>query len=459
MSLPQSNFSTIELLASLSEDERSEVLSGFSADQINALLYAWRGVNARPNQLQPDGDWRYWLLLAGRGYGKTKTGGETVREWAANPLPAPIHLIAPTAGDLRNVMIEGPSGILSCFPPDQKPEYTPSKRHQIKLPPHGNIVYGFSADEPQRLRGPQCCRFWADELCAWRFGRDAWDNLMFGFRIGDDLRGVVTTTPKPTKLLREIMTDPATVITRGSTYENRANLAPGFFDSVIRKYEGTRLGRQELMAEVLEDIPGALWTRAMIDNSRVKLQDVQWDKVMRVVVAIDPAVTASEDSDETGIIVAGLTRSHHVLIFDDQSCKDSPRGWAATAVGLFRQWRCDRVVAEVNNGGDLVAANIASIDRNVPFRAVRASRGKHKRAEPVASLYEQNRVHHVGFFPDLENQLCEWTHFKAEDEGEEAHDDRMDALVWAVHELLFDLEQQTYTIPLNDPSKYRIQPI
>lgn len=437
----------------MNESERAEALKGFSKEQQDALYYDWRA-NARTNQLQPPGDWQYWLLLAGRGFGKTKTGAETVREWASKPLPCRIHLIAPTAGDIRDVMIEGPSGLLSCYPPGEAPIYEPSKRHRVTWA-NGNIALGFSADEPQRLRGPQCGRFWADELAAWRFGQDAWDNLMFGFRIGNDLRGIITTTPKPINLVREIVKDPGTHVTRASTYENRTNLAKKFFESVIRKYEGTRLGRQELLAELLDDIPGALWTHAMIDAHRVKLADVRWDLIVRIVVAVDPAVTSKEESDETGIVVAALTRSMHVIILDDQSCKETPLGWAKRAIDLYRQWKADRIVAEVNNGGDLVEGNIRAVAPPVPYRAVRASRGKKKRAEPVAALYEQGRVHHVGFFPELEAQMCNWTPLSADDQD----DDRMDAMVWAVHELLIDMEEQTLEVNYNPPGQYQISPV
>ena len=414
----------------------------------------WRGVNARPDQIQPAGNWSYWLALAGRGWGKTRTGAETVREWATKKLPAPIHLVAPTSADIRDVMIEGSSGLLSCYPQGHAPKYQPSKRHKLTWK-NGNVAYGFSADEPERLRGPQCCRFWADELAAWRYAQDAWDNLMMGFRIGDDLRGVITTTPKPINLLREIIKNPATTITRGSSYDNRSNLAAGWFDEIIRKYEGTRLGRQELMAELLDDVPGALWTYALIDAARIKLVDVRWDRIIRIVVAIDPAVTKTEESNETGIVVAGLTVSGHVVIFDDASGKFTAQEWAKIAVDLYRQWKADCIVGEVNNGGDLVAANIFGYDPNVPFRAVRASRGKKKRAEPVSMLYEQGRVHHVGFFPKLETQMCNWTPL-SEDEQE---DDRMDAMVWSVTALLIDPPEVSESIPLNSPGAYRISPV
>jgi phage terminase large subunit-like protein len=281
-----------------------------------------------------------------------------------------------------------------------------------------------------------CDAFWADEVAAWRFAQDAWDNLMFGFRLGAKPRGVITTTPKPIKLVKDILTDPATVVTRGSSYENRSNLAPAFFSSIIRKYEGTRIGRQELLAELLEDVPGALWSRRIIDANRVTLGDVRWEQFRRIVVAIDPAVSANEDSDLTGIIVAGLTPTGHVLVLDDDSCKESPLGWARIAIARYKSRRADRIVGEVNNGGDLVEANIRAVDPNAAFRAVRASRGKAIRAEPVAALYEQGRIHHVGSFPELEDEMCGWS-----PQTGEKSPDRMDALVWAVTDLLIDQEQ------------------
>lgn len=457
------NYSVAESLALLPESEREAAIRSLSNDEAIEVVYDWRGFWARHNQVPPAGDWSYWLLLAGRGFGKTRVGAETVREWASKPLPGPIHLIAPTTADIRKVMIEGPNGgLLSCYPPGQAPRYEPSKGHLLTWP-NGNVAYCFSADEPERLRGPQCCRFWADELATWRFGQEAWDNLIFGFRIGDELRSVITTTPKPIDLLRSIIKDPATIVTRGSTYDNRRNLSKQFFKSVITKYEGTRIGRQELLAELLEDVPGALWTRALIDSAKINFGDIQWNMFTRIVVAIDPAVTAGEDSDETGMCVAGLTRSLHVIVFEDCSLRDSPLGWARVAVGKYKAYRADRIVGEVNNGGDLVAGNIHAVAPEVPFRAVRASRGKAVRAEPVAALYEQGRVHHVikDFEPEhgvamalLEDQLCSWVPGQSDKSP-----DRMDALVWAVTELLVDQEQLNYRVELNDPRTYQISPI
>ena len=432
----------MESLAFLPEHERKTILDGLTEPQLKELLYDWKFL-ARPKQIQPPGDWRYWLVLAGRGFGKTRTGAETVREWVSAGYRI-IHLVASTAGDARDVMVQGESGLLNCFPPHQRPNYEPSKR--LITFHNGAIARLFSADEPERLRGPQCEAFWADEVAAWRFLQEAWDNLQFGFRLGNDPRGVITTTPKPLPLIKDLIVDPHTSVTRASSYENRANLAPAFFDSIIRKYEGTRLGRQELMAEVLEDAPGALWTMQRIDAARIKAGDVQWDAILRVVVAIDPAVTAREDSDETGIIVAALTRTMHVVVLEDLTCKESPAGWARIATTAYYSQRADRIIGEVNNGGDLVEANIRTTAPDVAYRSVRASRGKAIRAEPVAALYEQGRVHHVGNFPLLEEQMCSWS---PQSGGKSP--DRMDALVWAITDLVVDQEEESHSFQIIAP--------
>ena len=353
--------------------------------------------------------------------------------WAEDP-DERILLVGPTEADVRETMIEGPSGLLSCYPPSRQPIYKPD-RHLIEFP-SGAIGITRTAQEPERLRGPQFRKFWIDELCAARYAQEVWDQIMYGFRLpSSELRGLITTTPKPTKTLKAIIAHPRTSITRGTSDENRANLAPEFIRTVIDPYRGTRLGRQEINAEVLEDVPGALWTRQIIELTRGKKEDIRLDGLVRIVVAIDPAVTANADSDETGIIVAALTRNWHVLILDDLSCKSSPLGWAKIAIAAYRWHRADRIVAEVNNGGDLVAGNIRAIDPSASVRSVRASRGKYIRAEPVAALYEQGRVHHIGTFETLEDQMCGWT-----PQGDEKSPDRMDALVWAVTELLIDID-------------------
>ena len=436
-----SNLSKIESLALLSASDRREALSRLTETDAEAIKWSWRW-NARPNQLIPGSrdaahrraDWVFWLLLAGRGFGKTRTGAETVREWARDK-NARILMVAPTTADVRDVMIEGPSGLMACYPRHMRPVYYPT-RHLIQFP-SGAVGITRSADEPERLRGPQFTKFWADELCAWRYPQDAWDQIMFGFRvITPELRGVITTTPKPIKTLKEIVADKDTVTTRGSSYDNRSNIAEKYYSKVIAPYEGTRLGRQEIFAEILEDVPGALWTRKLIEATRIKIGEVRWDLLIRVVVAVDPAVTSKADSDETGIIVAALTRSLHVIILDDLSLRGSPLKWATVAVAAYRSRQAAAIVAEVNNGGDLVAGNIRAVDGAANVRSVRASRGKYIRAEPVAALYEQGRVDHVGTFGTLEDQLCGWT-----PQGNERSPDRLDALVWAVTDLLIDQEQ------------------
>jgi phage terminase large subunit-like protein len=420
-------------LASLPEALGNELITALTPAQARALLYAWP-FWARPNQLPPDGNWRVWLLLAGRGFGKTRTGAEMIRARALARTARRLALVAPTAGDARDVMVEGESGILAISPPWERPRYEPSKRRLTW--PNGATATLFSADEPERLRGPQHDAAWCDELASWRYP-EAWDMLMFGLRLGTDPRVVVTTTPRPTILLRELIADPSVVVTRGTTYENNVNLARGFLEQIIRKYQGTRLGRQELEAELLEDVPGALWNRGIIEASRVRAAPA----LIRVVVAIDPAVTATADADETGIIVAGKDGQGHGWVLGDTSGRYQPIEWARTAISAYRAHSADRIVAEVNNGGDMVEATLRMIEPDVPFTAVRASRGKVTRAEPIAALYEQGRVHHLGTFPELEDQMCA---FVADGRGAvklppgSGSPDRVDALVWALTDLLVE---------------------
>jgi phage terminase large subunit-like protein len=344
-----------------------------------------------------------------------------------------MALVARTAADTRDVMVEGESGILSISPPWFRPKYEPSKRRLTW--PNGALATLYSADEPDLLRGPQHDGFWADEVAAWRFV-DAWDQLMFGLRLGHDPRGVVTTTPRPTKLIRELAASKTTRVTRGSTRDNQANLAASFLVKIVEKYQGTRLGRQELEGEILDDNPGALWRRSNIDENRWKtaLPDLR-----RVVVGVDPAVTNNAKSDETGIIVAGRDSQNppHFYILDDESQSSTPDTWARASVMAYLRHDADRIIGEVNNGGDLVETVIRHVrinDRpegqNASYKSVHASRGKAIRAEPISALYEQNRVHHVGSFPILEDQLCDWDPTESKDSP-----DRLDALVWALTEL------------------------
>jgi len=384
---------------------------------------------ARQNQLAPVGAWRIWLLLAGRGFGKTRSAGEWVRERVE---AGAQHLIlaGATAGDVRDIMVEGESGILAISPPWDRPNYEPSKARLTWK--NGARALLLSADEPDRFRGKQSDTIWADELAAWRYP-EAWDQLALGFRLGAaygmEPKGIVSTTPRPTPLIRRLLKDEKTgrtAVTRGSTYDNAANLAPAFLEEVIAKYEGTRLGRQELFAEILDDVEGALWSHDMIEDSRV----VEAPDMLRVVVAIDPAVTNNEGSDETGIVVAGLGEDGHGYVLADISGRRSPNDWAKAAVKAYHDFKADRIVAEQNNGGQLVEVNLRTVESRVSYKAVHASQGKRTRAEPVAALYEQKRIHHVGTFPALEDQMCTWEPLTGAKSP-----DRLDAMVWAMTEL------------------------
>jgi len=331
-----------------------------------------------------------------------------------------VNLIGATADDARDIMIEGESGILAICPRRERPKYLASKR-QLKWP-NGAKSLIFTADEPERLRGKQHMKLWADELASWRYA-EAWDQAMFGLRLGNNPQAVVTTTPKPRRIIRDLVADPDAVIVRGSTYENRTNLAQAFLSKIIARYEGTTLGRQELYGEILTDIPGALWHRGLI-----KIGD-EPESFQRVVVAIDPAVTSTEASDETGIIVAGrIGETFYVL--EDLSGRYTPEQWARIAVEAYQRWQADRIVGEVNNGGDMIESVIRQVDKQAAYTAVRASRGKAIRAEPIAALYEQGRGTHCAPFSELEDQMCSWT---AEADWSP---DRMDALVWAGTELM-----------------------
>lgn len=419
--------SLIEQVGALPAIEQEKILSSLTEDQAEELIYQWAGWLARPAQEIPKGEWSYWLILAGRGFGKTRTGAETVREWVK--ASRYVNLIGATSDDARDIMVEGESGILSICPKDERPYY---KKHESKLEwPNGAVSLIFTADKPDRLRGKQHEKLWADEMAAWRY-MDAWDQAKFGLRLGNNPQAVITTTPRPLKTLKDIIEDERSVVTRGSTYDNKTNLAKPFFDSIITRYEGTRIGRQELNAELLDDIPGALWTRANIDIHRKSanaLPDME-----RVVVAVDPSVTNNEGSDETGIICAGKGVDGEAYVWADSSGRMSPNEWGRASVSLYKSEMADVIVAESNNGGDMVEDTIKSVDPNVNVKQVKASRGKVTRAEPVAALYEQGRVHHVGALDTLEDQMVSFTSdFDRKAQGYSP--DRVDALVWAITEL------------------------
>lgn len=327
-------------------------------------------------------------------------------------------------------MVEGESGILAVCNKN-RPLYEPSKRRITW--PNGAIATTYSADEPERLRGPQHDAAWSDEPGAWKYATEAWDMLMFGLRLGSDPRVVATTTPRPIKLIRDLLTSPGTHLTRGSTKDNEANLAPQFIEQIVGRYEGTRLGRQELDGELLDDVPGALWQRKQLDSLRVQAAP----ELVRIVIPIDPAMTSGEKADETGIIPVGLGADGHGYVLKDLSCRMSPDGWARRAVQAYHELEADRIIAEVNNGGELVENVIRTVDANVSYKAVHASRGKRVRAEPIAALYEQGKVHHVGTLSDLEDQMCNFT-----PDGYDGSPDRVDSLVWGLTELMLTTQHE-----------------
>lgn len=392
---------------------------------------------ARPDQLPPPGDWQNWLILAGRGWGKTRTGAEWIRAEVMSGRAGRIALIGETAADVRDVMVEGPSGILKISKPwgGEKPIYEPSKRRLTW--PNGAVATLFNATEPDQLRGPAFDLAWSDELAKWSYAQETWDQLQFGLREGSRPRQLITTTPRPIPLVRALMKDPSTVVTRGRTLDNAANLAPPFLKTVVDRYGGTRLGRQELDAEILDDVPGALWTRAMLDANRIS--DSEKPNLQRVVVAVDPSGSGGDEdgADDIGIVVAGRGINGLAYVLADYTCSLSPEGWGRRAVEAYRRYSADRIVAERNFGGAMVEHVIRVADRTVSYKEVTASRGKVVRAEPIAALYEQGRVKHVGALPQLEDQQCAFTGTGYVGEGSP---DRADALVWAITELMLKPE-------------------
>jgi phage terminase large subunit-like protein len=427
-----SQISKAQLFASLPEEERDKILESYSNEALAQLKWDW-DFWARPNQLPPEADWITWLLLAGRGFGKTRCGAEWVRKQAKDFPGCRIALVGETAADCRKVMVDGESGILAISPPDFMPTYFPTNRQLVW--PNGSIAETYNATEPDQLRGPQHHFAWCDEIAKWKYMQSTWDQVQMGLRLGEKPQQVITTTPRPLELIKKILNDKDTVVTKGRTYDNAGNLAEPFLRKITEEYEGTRLGRQELEAEILDDIPGALWQRSAIDFGRVAEAPLDME---RVVVAVDPAASNEEGSDETGIVVVGLARDQdgypRGYVLEDGSLKGSPEEWARKAVALYRKWEADKIVAEKNQGGDMVASVIKAVDRSLAPKLVHASRGKYIRAEPISSLYEQNRVHHVGRHDKLEDQMCVFSvdSLRGNDAGSP---DRVDALVWGLTEL------------------------
>ena len=401
---------------------------------VHRLLTDWE-VWARPDQLPPEAaqggaPWTTWLVLGGRGAGKTRAGAEWVRglalgrpPFAAAPV-ARIALVAETMSDVREVMVEGVSGLLAVHRADERPRWEPTRR-RLEWP-NGAVAQGFSAEDPESLRGPQFAAAWLDELAKWKRAEATFDMLQFGLRLGDHPRQMITTTPRPSALLRRLLADPSTAVTRARTADNAFHLAPAFLGRVLERYGGTRLGRQELDGELIEDRPDALWTRPALEA----LREEGHPPLARIVVAVDPPASSRAGADACGLVCAGLDRTGlvHVLA-DDTAAGLRPAQWAARAVALYRRFEADLVVAEVNQGGEMVRAVIAEVDETVPVQQVRATRGKYLRAEPVAALYEQGRVRHAGAFSALEDEMCD---FGTDGLSSGRSPDRLDALVWAV---------------------------
>ncbi|MEM9138857.1 MAG: terminase family protein [Pseudomonadota bacterium] len=426
-------------LASLTEDKRKAFLDDLSENALAAMPFLW-DLWANPlHQVAPAGAWKTWVILGGRGAGKTRAGAEWVRAMVEGAMPdAPgrcrrIALVGETMDQARHVMVEGDSGILACSPPDRRPKFISTQNRLVWA--NGAEARLASATNYEALRGPQFDGIWADELAKWRYARDAWDMLQFTLRLGEDPRQVITTTPRDVPLLREILDMPGTVVSRAPTSANAANLAPDFVDRLQARYGGTWMGRQELEGELVRGREGALWTRALIEDGRTAPPD----ELSRVVVAVDPPVSTGRQADECGIVVAGLQtdgprEGWRAWVLEDRSCQgETPQGWAQRAIDAYHDYRADRLVAEVNQGGDLVETLIRQIAPDVAYRGVHARIGKRLRAEPIAALYEQKRVHHADAFEALEDQMCAYV--PGESKGSP---DRLDALVWALTELLVD---------------------
>lgn len=414
-------------LLSLSQAQRAAAIEALAPEHALALRHCWQ-LWARDDQLPPSGDWRIWLALAGRGWGKTRTGAETVHHWARTVRKARIAVVGRTFRDARGVMVEGESGILATALPGEV-EWSPGKG-ELRWTRTGSLATIYTADRPDQLRGPQHHYAWGDEVAAWRTVGEyhALDQLLYGLRLGVSPRVVLTTTPRATPELRDLMRRDGVHVTRGRTRDNASNLAPGIVAALEARYAGTRLGRQELDAEVLDDVEGALWRMATIEACRV---DVVPCDLRRVVVAVDPATTSGEESDETGVIVVGLGTDDRCYVLADLSGRYSVAEWPQVVVSAYRQHAADAVVVEVNQGGDMVSATLRTVDPRLSIREVRASRGKATRAEPVSSLYLQGRVAHVGepqVLARLEDQLTTWV------PGRKSPD-RLDALVWGVTDL------------------------
>lgn len=433
IALSTENMSKAEILARLPKEEQDTFFDSLTSNEVELLLHDW-SFWARPKQIIPKGDWFIWFILAGRGFGKTRTGAEAIIEWQRQGYGL-FALVGQTTADVRDVMLNGDSGLITVSPPWNKPKYISSRR-QVEWS-NGARAMLYSGDEPDQLRGPQHHKGWVDEPAKFKYLDDLIDMLELGMRLGDRPQYIATGTPKPRKKIKEMVADPATHLTVGSSFENLSNLSNVFIKRIIKKYEGTRLGKQELYAELFKDVAGALWSHDVVDRHRVRVKP---EDLVRVVVAIDPSVTENARSDEAGIVGAGINADGHAFVFSDDSKKCHPSVWSALAVNRYKKEQADLIVAETNNGGDLVEMVLQANGVKVNFKKVHAARGKRVRAEPIAALYEKGLVHHVGEFPELESELTEWV------PGEESPN-RLDALVWCLTELMLDSDQPGEIVP------------
>jgi len=431
--------SLLSRLLELPSGERARLFAEMTPEEAAELYYDWSAWG-RQDQKPPDGDWVYWLILAGRGAGKTRAGAETVRIWTRK-YPS-VNLIGATRDDAREIMVTGESGVLTICPGDERPQYA---RASDRLEwPNGAVSQIFSAEEPDRLRGKQHMKLWLDELAAWR-DPDAFDQAMLGLRLGDRPQAVITTTPRPTKLIKQLVDDRHAVVTRGSTFANAPFLAAAYLKRIVARFEGSAMGRQELYAEIVEDAPGALWTRTLIERQRLP-PDRPSEEYAEIVVGVDPPARSGAKADECGIVVVGRTAGGIIHVLGDLTTQgETPGQWSGRVVAAYRRFAANRVVAEINNGGEMVAEVLRQNDPNLPVRNVTATRGKFLRAEPIAAAYERGVVFHLGVFAKLEDQLCTLTpDFDARAAG--FSPDRADALVWAVADLISPASNQARTL-------------
>lgn len=435
----ESEMSPAEKIAILPDELREDALRQICLDlgvEIDELDYTW-GFWARPKQIIPEGDdWLNWMLLAGRGFGKTRTGAETIHEWANSGEYKLFHLVGATAADARDIMVLGESGLLATMKPYNRCRWSPTKRRMTWE--NGAEALVFSADEPQRLRGLQCEAAWADELASWRY-EEAWQQLQLGLRLGHMPRTIITTTPRSTQLIKSLVKNPKSYLTTGTTYENASNLADAFLNEITRAMEGTRFGRQEIYAEILEDSELALWNRELLEEHRLRADEAPDNLLKKIVIGIDAAVSFGKESAETGIMVVGQSKKNMCFLLEDASGRYRPEDWAKKVVGLWQHYSDPsnplgaaevKVVAEKNQGYELISHTIQVYDDRVPVKLVHASKNKVTRAEPVATAMQRGKVKHVGTFPKLEEQLCTW------EPGDAKSPDRMDAYVWALTEMV-----------------------